>query len=235
MATSRLPKSQWLNVEVGGTYGQLEVLWIGLWKDPKCECPNYYALCKCSCGVEKYIQKGSIRRGETRSCGCFHKKLLSQRELTHGEGRASTRTKEYRAWCNILTRCSNPRIGCYKHYGGRGIRVCERWAMSYENFLADMGRAPSPKHSIDRIDHDGNYEPGNCKWSTQKEQVRNTRSNVNLTYSGLTLTLAEWAEKVGMRYMTLYSRINAYGWPIERALTKPLRRKHESVGASVGS
>ena len=93
---------------------------------------------------------------------------------THGESLCGSNTVEYRAWCRMRARCNNPKQRDYRYYGARGIKVCERWN-DYRNFLADMGRRPSPKLSLDRIDNDGHYEPGNCRWTTQSEQVRNQR------------------------------------------------------------
>jgi hypothetical protein len=104
-------------------------------------------------------------------CGCLNRELVVQRHLKHGE--AKLRTAEYRAWASMLDRCNNPNRKHYKYYGGRGIKVCERW-MTFANFLADMGRRPSPLHSIDRWPNpDGDYEPGNCRWATRMQQRHN--------------------------------------------------------------
>jgi hypothetical protein len=128
-------------------------------------------LCRCECGTEKIIGTKYLRRGTTVSCGCHRKELRRK----HDEGRRPW-TPEYRAWCDLRFRCNNPKYKQYKDYGGRGISVCERWD-NYENFLADMGRRPSPKHSIDRWPNpDGNYEPSNCRWATRLEQRHNWSS-----------------------------------------------------------
>ena len=109
-----------------------------------------------------------------------------------------------------------------EHYNGaRGISVCERWHR-FENFLADMGE-PKPGQSLERIDNHGNYEPGNCKWATRSEQGRNKRNNRLVTYQGETLCVAEWAERRGLKYLTLYMRLFASGWDVERALNTPVR------------
>ncbi len=117
----------------------------------------------------------------------------------------------------MLTRCENPRCEAYPRYGGRGIEVCKRW-QTFENFLADMGPRPSADHSIDRIENDGNYEPGNCRWATDAEQNQNTRSNRLLTYAGRTQPLSVWAREFGIRRETVRERLKA-GWDVERALT----------------
>jgi hypothetical protein len=110
------------------------------------------------------------------SCGCFQQEQASKANTTHGDSRRNgKRTPEYQAWTGMIKRCSNPSEIGFRHYGGRGIKVCERWRHSFPNFLADMGRKPSPKHSIERNDNDGNYEPSNCRWATQKEQIHNKR------------------------------------------------------------
>lgn len=126
---------------------------------------------RCDCGVEKSMLGSSLRPGVV-SCGCHRDKRVAEGlRWTHREAR----TAEYRCWISIKTRCLNPNTEDFKHYGGRGIAICERWLESYESFLADVGRRPTPKHSIDRIDVDGNYEPGNCRWATASEQRRNQR------------------------------------------------------------
>jgi len=129
---------------------------------------------------------------------------------------------EFHIWQGMLARCCVSTNRAYRLYGGRGITVCDRWLSSFENFYADMGPRPSPKHSIDRIDNDGNYEPGNCRWTTQKVQCNNRSGNRLLTYKGETKTMQQWADIHNIPYNTLLARIVNYGWAIERALETPV-------------
>jgi hypothetical protein len=132
-------------------------------------------LIRCDCGGEKIVTRQNLRSGDTQSCGCLFEEHNRRRKWsTHGESQTG-RTAEYRAWTSMKSRCINERHSKFQDYGGRGISVCQQWTNSYERFLADMGRKPTPAHSIDRIDNDGNYEPGNCRWATAKQQVDNRR------------------------------------------------------------
>lgn len=130
-------------------------------------------------------------------------------------------TPTHKSWRAMRQRCLDPTRGNYKHYGGRGIGVCERWRDSFLNFLADMGARPDG-HTLDRIDPNGDYEPGNCRWSTHKEQMNNTRGNHILRVDGRALTIAQWGSETGIRAATIWERIRR-GWSEKDAVSRPLR------------
>src|SRR5262245_50975043 len=139
----------------------------------------------------------------------------------HGGASHGRRTPEYKSWDLMKSRCYNPHDRSYARYGGRGITVCKRWRYSFANFLADMGPRPSPRHSLDRFpDQNGNYEPGNCRWATRKQQANNRHGNRLLTHEGLTLTTSQWSERLGMPRYLLYLRFRL-GWSVAAALTTP--------------
>jgi len=171
--------------------------------------------CQCACGSVVIAMLNNMRRKLTTSCGCFR----SEVHTTHGDWGSS----EYTTWDAMLARCRNPEYESYSHYGGRGIKVCDRW-LTYENFLSDMGRKPSKQHSIDRIDNDGDYCPGNCRWATQSEQNRNTSRNLMLTFNGLTMCAADWGDSLGIPGGEISRRIRR-GWTVQRALETPLVKR----------
>jgi len=121
-------------------------------------------LWKCECGNEYEADAWSVKRGATKGCGCVR-----------GERHKAFNSKEYHTWETMKGRCTRPNLRSYRYYGARGIRVCERWMNSFSAFMEDMGPKPTPKHTIDRINNDGNYEPGNCRWATMSEQNKNKR------------------------------------------------------------
>lgn len=152
----------------------------------------------------------------------------------HGEARDGQRTPEYSAWQAMLARTVNPKRSpngvsseTWSRYGGRGIAVSKRW-LKFENFLVDMGRRPTAKHSIERIDNNKGYTKSNCKWATRKEQQRNTSRNHLVTARGVTATLAEWIERTGLKWSTLWYRIDC-GWPVEKALFTPADTHNKKI------
>lgn len=168
--------------------------------------------CVCDCGQERLIAGTGLRAGRHKSCGCSSPKFTKDRTTTHG--RSKTRT--YLIWLHMKARCSAKAKGKLKKlYFDKGIRVCERWK-DFLVFLSDMGEAP-PKHSIERIDGNKNYEPSNCKWATSIEQANNTSRNSVISYLGKSLTISMWARELGIKPNTLLYRLRR-GIPLERAL-----------------
>lgn len=178
--------------------------------------------CRCECGTEKLIHGAALRSGNTKSCGCFKSFGI------HGHARRNGRTKVYKAWNSMVSRCQNKNHASWKYYGGRGITVCERWLHSFENFFTDMGEPPTQKHSIDRIDNDGNYCINNCRWTIPKFQSRNTRRNRLIKFRGKTKCLVEWSEETGLTFSQLWGRLNL-GWSIDKVFTQPVRAHHRKI------
>lgn len=193
-----MKKVNWLNKKIGRL---LVVREIGAIQKNIGSRKRVFWECKCDCGNTKNIQSSQLLR--TKSCGCLNKEKIGALNYKHGEAK---KTKENRAWHNIKSRCYCKTNNKYENYGGRGIGVCDRWLNSYEDFLLDMGRSPK-NMSIHRIDNNGNYEPSNCKWATNKEQANETTRSVFIEYLGLKLTLKQWSEKLGYSYKTFHKLI----------------------------
>lgn len=158
--------------------------------------------CLCDCGEVCVKEIGAFARNVV-SCGCLAGEINSVNNRTHG----MKKTPEYKTWLEMKQRCYNPNCKNYPNYGARGIRVCERWLESFENFYTDMGKRPSDELSIDRIDVNGHYEPTNCRWTSIKQQARNRRDNRIISFGGESLCIAEWAERFGVEYRALYDAI----------------------------
>ena len=141
------------------------------------------------------------------------------RPFKHGHCSGGKRTKEWRTWNGMIRRCRYRSMDRYHRYGGRGIKVCQRWLDSFSNFLEDMGFAPSSNLSLDRIDNDGNYEPENCRWATNSEQIKNSSRARLITFRGQTKNIGDWAKESGINRQTIQMRLDTYGWTIEKALT----------------
>ena len=171
----------------------------------------HYWLCRCKCGCERTVVTEALRSGASRQCRSCGAK-------THG----GSKTPEYQIWRGIIQRCTNTKSPGYARYGARGISVCCRWRDNFPAFMLDIGTRPSAKHSIDRIDNDGNYEPSNCRWATKKQQERNKRSNHLIIHNGKTQTIAQWAEEVNVPRLVLYGRIGL-GWSMKQAIETPVR------------
>lgn len=177
--------------------------------------------CICDCGKEVEVYGGHLQVGHTTSCGCYKAEWTRDFYTTHGHTKNRKSSREYQSWNSMLARCYNPNNSDYHNYGGRGVKVCDRWRLSFESFFADMGPVPDG-HTIDRVDTNGDYEPGNCKWSTLIEQANNRRDNVRLQHNGKTQTIAQWSRELGIKEGTLQTRIKL-GWSHEKALTTPVK------------
>lgn len=174
-----------------------------------------HLLCRCDCGSVRSVYRWSLTRKKSRSCGCFRDEVKKKHSTTHN----MANTPEYESWQGCKKRCYNKRTLKYPRYGGRGIKVCNRWLTSFENFLSDMGMRPSPKHSLHRVDNDGNYEPSNCVWATPRIQSRNTSKTRFVVFNGKRLPLAEHAEREGLDYKTVHSRLQR-GYSMEMVFSK---------------
>lgn len=179
-------------------------------------------LCRCDCGTVRSVARNNLRHGATLSCGCLSRettaKVMTVLHRTHG----MKYTPEYRVWTSLIHRCRRPQNRAYRNYGGRGIRVCDRWANSFEAFIEDVGCRPSPTHSIDRIDNEGHYEPGNVRWATREEQATNRRTNLYLELNGERKTLSQWSRVCGINRVVIKQRLDS-GWTLERALHTPVK------------
>lgn len=179
----------------------------------------------CECGKQFIGNISNVKKYRLKHCGLD---CPSARGFIHGECKKdAVKSSEYNTWINIKNRCYYKKHNRYHNYGGRGIIVCNRWLNSFKFFLQDMGEKPTPKHSIDRIDVNGNYEPSNCSWATPQEQGANTTTNVNITCNGETKCLAEWSRVLKMGEMTLKRRLRN-GWSIRDAITIPVRKKSKN-------
>ncbi len=178
---------------------------------------TYIYNCVCICGNSTTVNINSLRTGQTKSCGCLKKELIDSKPFkTHG----LTKTPEYKSWTGIKERCYNKNNSRYADWGGRGIKMCQRWFDSFENFLEDMGKKPTRLHSIERVDYDGDYCPENCKWATPAEQNSNKRNNLRFEYNGKLLTIKDLAKINGIKDRILYQRLHIYKMPLEKAILK---------------
>ena len=171
--------------------------------------------CLCDCGTTKVIGAQNLRRGLTHSCGCLQRERTKEASLRHG----MSHTSIHNTWMAMIQRCNDANCKAYPAYGGRGIKVCERW-MVFESFLADVGIPPQKGMTLDRYpNNDAGYEPGNVRWATKKEQANNRRSSKLITFQNETLTQAQWEDRYGLPRGMLNGRLQL-GWTLERALTE---------------
>jgi|APSaa5957512622_1039677.scaffolds.fasta_scaffold39786_2 hypothetical protein len=204
-----------MNVEIGQRFRRLEVISDSYIREVGTN-RTRSVTCVCDCGEKRDISIYSLINGKSKSCGCLQKELLSKRIIKHG----MTHTRDYNGWMIMKARCSNHDHPRFKSYGGRGIKVCDRWLESFENFYEDVGKKPEGM-SLERIDNNGNYEPSNCKWATNTEQANNRRTNIFLTYKGKKKSIKQWSLDFGIDYLVIYKRV-ARGWSVEDAIHQPL-------------
>ena len=216
-----MPRGKPIKDITGQRFGRLTVLSRG---EKRGKYTGAFWICKCDCGTIVNVSGNSLRRGETKSCGCLRKDLMKR-----SQEQKVTGTRLYHIWQGMKRRTmtkTNPR---YKDYGGRGITVCPEWRDSFEAFRDwSMANGYQEDLTLDRIDNDGNYDPSNCRWATPKEQGNNTRRNRKIEYNGEVHTLTEWAKIKGMSITTLSARINARGWTIDRALTESVHEENQN-------
>lgn len=197
-------------VAEGAKFGRLAVLAVGS-EPPR---SRIKAVCQCECGAVLAVRIESLLNGITVSCGCFHAEVVT----THG----LTKSGHYGRWRHMMSRCFNPSDQAFPSYGGRGISVCEAWR-TIEGFVAGLPDGYWPGAEIDRIDNDGDYEPGNVRWSTPKGNANNRRSTTALTFNGQTKTQREWARELDIDERVINTRLKRLGWTVEAALTTPVQ------------
>lgn len=180
--------------------------------------------CRCDCGTDRVVRATLLRNGATRSCGCLMRERAATVNRSHGQS-ARGWTAEYRAWASMIQRCTNPKQRSYPYYGGRGITIHPEWRESFPAFFRDVGPIPESggPWSLDRIDPDGNYAPGNVRWATRETQMNNMRKSRTLTHDGRTLTIAQWARATGLTVGTITRRVKL-GWTACRTLTESPKR-----------
>ena len=184
--------SREVEMKIGTKFGRLTVAE---------KLPSSKWRCECECGKSTIAYGGHLRAGMRISCGCS----MADSKKTHG----MSHTPEYKVWDGMRERCRNPKNRKYPIYGGRGIQVCDRWISSFQNFIMDMGNRPGPKHSLERRDGNGNYEPSNCVWATATEQNNNRSSNRHLFVDGKKLTVAQASKLTGISHATILGRLDS--------------------------
>lgn len=180
--------------------------------------------CICQCGVEKEITSSDLKSGRVKSCGCLRKEITTSRNKTHD----LRNHRLYRIWANMKSRCFNPNSSRYNRYGGRNISVCKEWRNDFKTFYDwAVCNGYDDSLSIDRIDNNGNYEPDNCRWETNKAQSRNKSSNKTIVLNCERKTLIEWSETYNINVKTIQDRLKR-GWSIQDAITTPSEHKYAS-------
>lgn len=192
-------------VIMGNRYSRMTVISEPFKKDGDKE---WRIICRCDCGEERVVHARSLPSGNTKSCGC----------IQGDERHDMSKSREYYSWKGMIQRCQNPNHIFFELYGARGVTICDRW-LDFRNFYADMGPRP-PRHTLDRIDNFGDYEPNNCRWATPKTQTNNMRANRLVFYNGEWLTAMQWSEKSPVDYDTFLWRLKR-GWGMEKIMSTP--------------
>jgi hypothetical protein len=208
--------------EIGNVYGRLTVIAPGT--PTKRGLPRWRVACSCGAAV-RTVAQSDLRSGHTRSCGCYRVETTKQHRTIHG----AAETLDYGIWLHMIGRCHCRTDHKYPDYGGRGIVVCDEWRRSFEAFRRDVGTRPSLRHSIERIDNNGNYEPGNCRWALGLEQAQNKRSCVYVALDGAVLTTSEAARRMGISTSTILACTRRLGITHQEAtdwLARKWRRRH---------
>jgi len=195
---------------IGARFSRLVVIGEAFKRDGR-----YRVACRCDCGAELVVRCLSLVNKNTSSCGCLQREAVASLNRRHG----MSKTPTYVSYLNMVNRCTDPANKKFPDYGGRGIAVCSSWLKSFDNFLADMGERPT-NSTLERIETNGDYEPGNCRWASWKDQQNNKRSNRLLEHAGETMTLQQWADRTGISRGVIFHRLQR-GWSIERTLTTP--------------
>lgn len=204
--------------KIGDIFGNWKL--IGLVKNTK---SKFICECQCDNKTIKEIPKYQLLSNHTRSCGCITQQLIVDKITKHGYAKKKNVKSEYSIYYSMKNRCYSKNNKQYKNYGGRGIKVCDRWLESFENFIKDMGDRPSNKHSIDRIDNNGNYCKENCRWTTKKEQANNNRRNLIITINGKTQNISQWCEELNLSRDSIYARLKRKT-PLQK-LFNPIRQR----------
>jgi hypothetical protein len=196
-------------------------------------CTSIFFLCQCTCGEFGSIKSSQLTGGGSTSCGCLTKEVNRARETTHG----MYKTPEFKTWQGIRQRCNNPKCPMFEDYGGRGIHVCYGWDSEFKNFFSSVGLRPEPKLTIDRENNEGHYSCGRCwectemgwsenwRWATKKQQQNNRRNTLRIKWDGREMCALDWELEIGISANVLWKRIKGHGWSVEKAMTKPVRRK----------
>lgn len=201
----------------GQVFGRLTVIEFSRKNDRR----QAFWKCQCECGSKIEAFGGNLHSGATRSCGCLRDE---GNNLKHGNAKNHQQTVEYVCWMSMKDRIRNPNNKRFKNYGGRGISICTQW-YDFAVFLKDMGPKPTPRHSIERSDTDGSYEPSNCYWGTRSEQARNKTNSATIEYDGRIMCIADWADEFKIPFPTLWARLKVLRWDTKRALISPVRKK----------